>query len=70
MQRVQSVRGWGKGGGGRVLNKVLSQVVQALYEMSACINLFLFAYIISLGEKNKSLYAKCNKYALIVINAI
>ena len=46
----------------------ISQVAQAHYERSAYINLFHFAYIMT-SAKYKSLYEKCNKYALIAINA-
>ena len=45
-----------------------TQVAQAHHERSVYINLFHFAYIMSLA-KYKSLYEKCSKYALIAINA-
>ena len=47
---------------------VQSQVAQAHHERSAYINLFHFAYIMT-SPKCKGLYEKCNKFALISINA-
>ena len=47
---------------------VLPQVAQPHYERSAYINLFHFANIMT-SAKYKGLYEKCNKDALISINA-
>ena len=50
-------------------HKLNTQVAQAHYKRRGDINLFLLHIIIMTSAKYKSLYEKCNKYALIAINA-